>query len=239
MKFVLIAIMAALIIGRRSFAESDNQRLQTWKAAIAMFAQNPILGVGPDGFMADLGKEKAGNAHNDILQAAATLGLVGLIAYALFTVHVIRELSGAALGSMVALFVNAKFSPVPLEAMVLAAVIVGGTRSSPGAAQKLAACVLAVLVIPALPIALADFHAKKGELVSLARAAEINPFETSYREQILDLGAFEFNNAKSNKVRSAVYDLIERQKSIVEYRPRDPRAARAYELIDNMVIREN
>lgn len=68
-------------------------RLQLFKAAAVVFAENPLFGVGPDGFAremdpmlkagkitplaADLGK---GEVHNELLSRAAGLGVFGLIA---------------------------------------------------------------------------------------------------------------------------------------------------------------
>lgn len=72
---------------------STGIRLQLFKAAAEIFVQNPIFGVGPDGFAremgpmlkagkitptaADLGK---GEVHNELLSRAAGMGVFGLIA---------------------------------------------------------------------------------------------------------------------------------------------------------------
>lgn len=68
-------------------------RLQLWKAAILIFEQNPIFGVGPEGFRLSMaammqsgiltpGAAEMGRAevHNEILSKTAELGLFGLIA---------------------------------------------------------------------------------------------------------------------------------------------------------------
>lgn len=67
-------------------------RLQLWKAALYLFWQHPLFGVGPDGFAqmmaplsqsgfisetaAELGR---GEVHNDILASMARLGIFGLL----------------------------------------------------------------------------------------------------------------------------------------------------------------
>jgi len=68
-------------------------RLQIWSAALHLFAQNPVFGVGPDqfgtaaqklvaeGYLTPKGAElAAAEVHNEILTRAVTLGLFGLIA---------------------------------------------------------------------------------------------------------------------------------------------------------------
>ncbi len=72
---------------------STGIRLQLFQAAAVVFVQNPLFGVGPDGFAremdpmlkagkitslaADLGK---GEVHNELLSKAAGLGIFGLLA---------------------------------------------------------------------------------------------------------------------------------------------------------------
>ena len=72
---------------------STGIRLQLFKAAADIFVQNPVFGVGPEGFAkemdpmlktgkitplaADLGK---GEVHNELLSKAAGMGMLGLIA---------------------------------------------------------------------------------------------------------------------------------------------------------------
>ncbi len=72
---------------------STGIRLQLFKAAAEIFVQNPVFGVGPEGFAremdpmqragkitamaAELGK---GEVHNELLSKAAGMGMIGLIA---------------------------------------------------------------------------------------------------------------------------------------------------------------
>lgn len=121
----------ALALSPRS--HGDSQRLITWDIAAKTALEHPWIGVGPDNFgpyfmvrrPASFGNERAADAHNDILQVAATVGFVGLAAYCWFVVAGFSVLRGPALAAVVALFVNAKFSPVELEPLILAAVIAG------------------------------------------------------------------------------------------------------------------
>jgi len=123
----------------------DQQRIITWKIAARVFGEHPFFGVGPEGFQRaftayrppEFGHEVAANAHNDILHAGATLGIVGLAAYLFLAYSAFSVLRGPAFGAIAALFVNAKVSPVPLEALVLAAVIIGGYSIRPSSPKPL------------------------------------------------------------------------------------------------------
>ncbi len=82
----------------QAFADSEEntlmQRLYIWRTAMSPLFERPLFGWGPDGF-ADAFPQNAGEeslrlfgslvyvdkAHNDLLQTAVTLGLVGLSAY--------------------------------------------------------------------------------------------------------------------------------------------------------------
>jgi O-antigen ligase len=75
---------------------SVQERMYTYKAGIAMFLHNPLLGVGPGDSMvayplyapkeADCGCHKQLVVHNSYLQALAELGLLGFIPFILFIV---------------------------------------------------------------------------------------------------------------------------------------------------------
>jgi putative inorganic carbon (HCO3(-)) transporter len=74
-------------------SESIAGRLLTWQAAVHMVASKPMLGSGPDTFGLLFPKyrpsswfkvrqtELTNKAHNNILQMAATTGILGLVAY--------------------------------------------------------------------------------------------------------------------------------------------------------------
>jgi len=76
---------------------SNFSRLEGWKTSIAIIKEKPLLGSGPANFslafsphktleyVRSVGSEMVqGHAHNDIIQAAVTTGLVGLSAYLFF-----------------------------------------------------------------------------------------------------------------------------------------------------------
>lgn len=80
-------------------ARSLGARADYWKAAGAMFKDEPLTGVGPGAFMVPYGSLKAEDsemarlAHNDYVQQASDSGLVGFVAFASFI-----------LGSMIQLY---------------------------------------------------------------------------------------------------------------------------------------
>ena len=90
-----IAVLTVVILFlRQSFTGrvgSTNFRLTLWDAALRIFAENPILGVGPSNFGRallrfndpDLPQRQISTAHNVYFNTAAELGLLGLIGGAL------------------------------------------------------------------------------------------------------------------------------------------------------------
>ncbi len=81
------------VVGTDKRDTDTGVRLQLYGAAIELFIQNPIFGVGPEGFtlnmqpMLEAGKLTPGAAeyghgevHNDLLAKAAGLGILGVIA---------------------------------------------------------------------------------------------------------------------------------------------------------------
>lgn len=72
---------------------SGATRLQTWKMTLSMIEDRPLLGSGPDTYglispwyrpatwKAYSGGDFENKAHNDFLQIAATMGLLGLLGY--------------------------------------------------------------------------------------------------------------------------------------------------------------
>lgn len=132
-----MGLITAIVMALNPRPFGDSQRMMTWAVAARAFTERPIIGIGPDCILpyfdrlkpGGMGHERAADAHNDILEVAATTGMIGLIAYLWLAGNTFSVLRGPALGSMAALFLNAKFSPVELEVLVLAAVIVGAYES--------------------------------------------------------------------------------------------------------------
>ena len=80
---------------------SSRSRLLAWRAGIEGFAARPWLGWGPDNFLAVFGRyvvdgfpqlEIHDRAHGELVEEAATKGLLGLASYLLFWVFVIYVL---------------------------------------------------------------------------------------------------------------------------------------------------
>jgi O-antigen ligase len=74
--------------------QSNTERLDVWKANIAMFKENPVLGVGYGvneeiigDYYEKLGiqQEFGGHAHNNYLQFLSGTGLLGFLAYTAFS----------------------------------------------------------------------------------------------------------------------------------------------------------
>lgn len=131
-RWVVLGLSLALLALFGRSATSDAMRLETWAVALRGGLERPILGWGPDTFfVVNAARLPAGSAtfqasaHNDLLQAWATTGALGLAAYAWLWWSALRAATPAVLGSLVALFVVAKFNPVPPPAFYLAAALLG------------------------------------------------------------------------------------------------------------------
>ncbi|MBI3550479.1 MAG: O-antigen ligase family protein [Elusimicrobia bacterium] len=155
-----LGLGAAAAVGgsRLGRGYGDAMRVELWRAAARAAIARPVFGSGPDTFMLSLRKfkserylvaagengkksERSGrieqsSAHNDLLQAAATLGAIGLAAYAWLAAALAfaavraaagpdREAGAAAAGALAAAFLAAKTNPVPPEACVAAAWLAG------------------------------------------------------------------------------------------------------------------
>jgi putative inorganic carbon (HCO3(-)) transporter len=84
---------------RRTLFDQGQKRLDIWYTGLKMYLAHPILGVGQDNFLqlyenfAPPGDtERYAGAHNDLLMSAATKGTLGLIAYILIWVALVRQL---------------------------------------------------------------------------------------------------------------------------------------------------
>lgn len=217
---ILIAGFAASMRLRR-FSASDSARLAMWDSALQASRAALWLGSGPDTFEGLLRRGRTddfiralgstagqANAHNDILQALTTTGVLGLAAY-LWLAWALSVLAwrsrgdpyrAAAAGALAGLFLQAKVNPVPLPGMVLAALCAAWLCPVPTDAKnaRWAALGGAVLIFCAaafvliLRLAAADFSQKKAvvfsgarrmdiALPSFERAERLNPGELRYR----------------------------------------------------------
>ncbi len=148
----LAAAWAAGALARRGAADfgREGERLAIWGVAFDLFRAHPWLGVGPDAF--ELGLRQArtesvihvlgqglrlGHAHNDLLQIAATTGLLGLGAYLWLLAALVLEAkrflaaekdrarAASLVAGLTALFVNLQLNIVSLPAYVSAALAAG------------------------------------------------------------------------------------------------------------------
>lgn len=114
----LLALPPSAGLLEQGFTTLDDQgsslkaRQLLWRSALAMAADRPLLGWGPDTFhlvypayrSTDLDAHEAAvsrprDAHNVLLQVAVDAGLLGVLAYAGLQVTVLRLLLGGAWGS--------------------------------------------------------------------------------------------------------------------------------------------
>ncbi|MBI4424147.1 MAG: O-antigen ligase family protein [Elusimicrobia bacterium] len=202
---VLLAGVAAVRrVSGRVAGGNDSSRVEVWRSAWRIFTSEPVFGTGPDTFEQAFRRQRTEEfvrrmrgsvrlqayAHNDVLQALATTGLLGTAAYLylLWAVAAIawravrqpreRLLASGLSGGLIACFINVKVNPVALEVMAQTALFAGllaaltrpepsgpGERAPQGFARGLAA--LAVLA-GAAGLALtarwsfADMEAKHG-----------------------------------------------------------------------------
>jgi len=80
-----------------------SDRVEIWKSAFAMWRAHPVVGVGLDNFERAFGQYRTAayrraevntmptKAHNVVMHIAATQGSIGLFAYGLFVVGVVRN----------------------------------------------------------------------------------------------------------------------------------------------------
>jgi len=217
------ASVIAVALLRPTAKASDSARWALWESVGRSIPKHPWLGAGPDSvqtllrrertddFIRILGPEKSQvSAHNDLLQAAATLGLSGLAAYLGLLVGAWRCLReslkesrrrsamAAVAGALAGLFVQAKVNPVPLGAFVLAAMFLGLAaggaprpgRALPFKAAALAACGAVFLLGLWLCRADRQFHLARSyeaarrpapALEAYRAAVRLNPWEFHYR----------------------------------------------------------
>lgn len=158
---VLCAITAiAIVVLAINLRTYDMARFEVWGIALDGGFRYPVLGWGPDTFfILNISKKAAGevqaSAHNDILQMWATMGAVGLAAYlwAWLAAFRIAYKFPPVFGSLVALFVAAKFNPVPPSAMILAAALLGSVAVAVKPSKFLwEAGVVLLLIAPGISI---------------------------------------------------------------------------------------
>lgn len=145
---VLTCVGATAAMLGKIHPASDLARVEVWKSAFLIWKHYPIFGSGPDTFgiafhrfMTERYVSLTHNtytiqtsAHNDILQALSTMGIVGLAAYCFFMWRTskfvfysckLTTMGSTMTASLVALFVQAKVNPIPLPILAIGAAILG------------------------------------------------------------------------------------------------------------------
>ncbi len=114
-------VLSRFVIGSTAY-ESAEIRMQIWPEVLGKIFERPLLGKGPEmigeGFDHSKFEEEVDRAHNEILDTAGTLGIVGLMIYLALLVKIFimgwrerRELlAQAAIISMIGLFFANMFS---------------------------------------------------------------------------------------------------------------------------------
>lgn len=264
----VLAAALAFSLGRaRPTDRADQGRVAVWRSALSVFAAHPLLGSGPDTFALMLGRHKTegfvraygesggqAHAHNDLLHALATTGLVGLAAYAWLLLAAWRRLrnalrdegaragAAAAGAGLAAAFLVAKVNPLPLDALALAALLLGlldpgGER--PRGATRAAAAFSAAALVAAGGLLLADRRAFLGMAAQHAgrldearagyeAATRLNPAEQSYGLWLV--GAIrEQARAEADPARrlSLGRDAVSAARALARWSPLDARALHA------------
>lgn len=208
---VLFSALIALVYTtlRRPTWRADLQRTAAWGVAFKAVSAHPLLGGGPDTYgltframrnarvVGLLGDDVAhDNAHNDVLQAAATKGLPGLATllwlWGTVALHVRRRIgdpsrsseAAAAAGALAALFVQSKFDPTPLAALAAAALQAGflcaeetpvsRPRGALGILAAAAGLLLAGRIVASeRAIRVAGWYAKNGHVEAAASSLDL------------------------------------------------------------------
>lgn len=205
--FIVCGILGVLALsyGRTDLSKADAGRIATWKTAVRIFKNHPIVGFGPSTFgtayrkyrtMEDVavyghgGGQKA--AHNQILQVAATMGLVGLVPFLLLIAYILmlcftRFASPMAFGMVLAAIVCGSLNPIPFPAYIILAVFLGMELKESdigwGEFMELITPTAALFVL--IPMCAfwgrhlaADYHAKR---LALPKSMALMPIQIEYR----------------------------------------------------------
>ena len=125
---------------------SDRARREVWRAAAVTTIRHLPLGAGPDTFLLSFRRYRRpeynaalgtvahvqANAHNDLLQASATTGFPGILAY------LALWLALPPIPALVALFVNLKVNLFSFKVLALGALLAGTamSRKAPGCPRR-------------------------------------------------------------------------------------------------------
>lgn len=211
-RWAWLAAIPALLLMPRFFnsAVSDMARIEVWKTAWRTFEGNPLTGYGIGNFYLAfrrytdttlVGIVKGAtyvqsHAHNDILHVLATMGVIGLAAYAFLGYSVVRVAlthteKKFLLGIIAAYAVLSFFNPVTTSAFMMLALIFGAASSKVEPVMKrrvLPALASIVVTLSIGRLTLADWHYAKGhkaptkalQAYEFQEASRLNPWEMFY-----------------------------------------------------------
>ena len=197
---------------------SDLMRFELAKISWASFKERPWLGSGPETFLLEFRRFRTdayiaqaettisvqASAHNDILQALVTTGIPGVLALAWLWFAVFKAAwdgkDALVFSVMAALFVQAKFNPLPIPVLAVAALFAAKLpsrrllsettgRVAGGGCEIIAVAGFAICVLMG-----AGDRAYKTATIDQARAAyhlhraiSWAPWEPHYRQELVNL----------------------------------------------------
>jgi O-antigen ligase len=255
-----LATAGVVLFGHGSRSDSDVGRFEVWRIAFSAWRQFPVLGWGPDTFpiafhrlMTDRFVEVTHNdftiqmsAHNDFLQALATVGLAGLAAYAAILLAVARLArlalpargAAAAAAALFALFVQAKVNPIPVSVLACATLLVASfetgfaTEPKPHAQAPVwggAVLALGMLVLVGRFCAAEVYQARGAAKSSayaaiddLGRAAKMNPGDLFYLQAQFNAIYTALPAMNSDQRRGAAMAFLDLSARAVALHPNDP-----------------
>jgi hypothetical protein len=160
-------------------------RLATWRAAIGNVGDRPLLGVGPGVFRDAVARRRTRviarsegsermfvDAHNVLIEYAATTGLLGLALLAVWLTFAFRSASGPLLWFAAILLANHLVQPQAVRTTPIAFLALGAAVASNSARDLVRlrvelftrAVASAVAFAAALSLLIGDFHLEQGSL---------------------------------------------------------------------------
>jgi O-antigen ligase len=222
---LLLAGGAAVSVLRPGVRAEDRWRTEAWSIAGRAFMESPVLGTGPDAFGIPYRALRGGSgalsasvgqtqAHDDLLQILATMGLLGFLAYLWLQLRLGARLldaagdgeAAAAGAAALAVWTAAKFTAASFSTVWPAALFAGVCAGAPGEEgpfrRRMTAGLLTAALLfggfAALRAASADRQARRGRLarraglpreaaVRFERAIARRPEATVYRFELVNL----------------------------------------------------
>jgi O-antigen ligase len=234
--------------------KGDSIRIAIWRDSLEAIKKAPILGSGPDNFMLAFQEIKSdrfitaahddrilpAGAHNDILQAATTIGAAGLLAYGTGLLGLILAGGGLSWAVLASIFIMAKIQPIPPQVWIVLALIAGqSVKTEPirPEVRRLAWITgLTVLILCAVASAVswqADQYYNQGRLAiisgrpdraaySLMMANNIAPWRSEYSARRCELAWRSIEEAAPARKKELSELSLKVSKRSLWWNPRDP-----------------